>query len=225
MRRVKIRIFLLVAIAVVFASGSIGAAYACYWPPYFPHYLPAPVPSISLKICDQDEAWANGVRATWTANNMVPGDEFNFDGCFIGLSNNFPRNVDRGELGITCRYDSRTFAQPDKMAGYMVITRCIYTYTRDKQTWQIDLLTGRADKVSGKGRGQTLADRDWRILDFDRDGKITFFDLKKRPLANLPSYPGDDARFEMSVRFDQAAGNEFQGDTFALTMIYTLTAW
>jgi len=34
----------------------------------------------------------------------------------------------------------------------------------------------------------------------------------------------DEAGFEMSVRFDSAAGNEFQGDTFRLTMIYTLTA-
>jgi hypothetical protein len=29
----------------------------------------------------------------------------------------------------------------------------------------------------------------------------------------------------MSIKFDQEAGNEFQGDTFALTMIYTLTVW
>jgi hypothetical protein len=225
MPRIKLKIFLLVAMAVVFASGSIGAAYACYWPPYFHPFHPGPVQAVGLKICDQDEAWANGVRATWTASNMAPGDEFAFDGCFIGLSNNFPRKVDKGLLGISCQYNPWTYAQPDRMAGYMVITRCIYEYTYKNETWQINCLTGKATRTMGKGRNSTLTDNNWRIQDVDRDGRITFADLKKRPLKNLPSFSSDKARFEMSIKFDQEAGNEFQGDTFALTMIYTLTVW
>jgi hypothetical protein len=174
MPRIKLKIFLLVAMAVVFASGSIGAAYACYWPPYFHPFHPGPVQAVGLKICDQDEAWANGVRATWTASNMAPGDEFAFDGCFIGLSNNFPRKVDKGLLGISCQYNPWTYAQPDRMAGYMVITRCIYEYTYKNETWQINCLTGKATRTMGKGRNSTLTDNNWRIQDVDRDGRITF---------------------------------------------------
>ncbi|GAI80130.1 unnamed protein product, partial [marine sediment metagenome] len=64
---------------------------------------------------------------------------------------------------------------------------------------------------------------EWQIQDFDGDGKVTFYDLKWSPVTNLPlPRRGHGTRFEMSVRFHQDAGNEFQGDTFNLTMIFTL---
>ncbi len=224
MPRAKLKIVLLVAMAVVFASGSIGAAYACYVPPYCPPYHPGQVQPLDLKICDQNETWRDGVHATWTASNMAPGDEFAFNGCFVGLSAQFPRKVDKGELGITCQYNSWAPAQPDRMAKYMVITRCIYEYTCKNEVWQINCLTGKATRTTGKGYSSVLTSKDWQIQDVDRDGRITFADLKQRPLKNLPSCPDDKADFEMSVKFHENAGNEFQGDTFVLSMIYTLTA-
>ena len=218
----KAKYLVLVVMAVVVASGTIGAAYACYVPGYPPHH-PGPVTQLDLKLCDQDEGWADGVSATWTASDMAPGDEFAFDGCFVGLAADFPRKVNKGALGISCQYNAWTPAQPDRMAKYMVITACTYRYTCNHQEWQINCLTGRATRIT-PGYGSPSVNRDWQIQDADRDGRITFSDLKRRPLKNLPSFADDEAGFEMSVRFDGAAGNEFQGDTFTLTMIYALTA-
>jgi hypothetical protein len=221
----KIKAVILVVMAVVLASGSIGAVYACYEPPYYPPYHPGQTTRVDLKICDEDETWADGVSETWMASNMVPGDEFDFNGCFTGLSGEFPRWGNMGLLGITCQYNSWAPYQPDRMARYMVITSCTYEYTNNNETWQINCLTGRATKISRKGYNSFLVNRDWQIQDVDRDGRITFADLKRRPLRNLPLFSDDEADFTMGVRFDESAGNEFQGDTFTLKMIYTLIAW
>lgn len=97
-----------------------------------------------------------------------------------------------GKVEITCDYDTGTGLDPDKMAKYMVITRFIYNNEK------------------------------WQIKDVDNDGRVTFYDLKQSPLKNLPLPRKDGSRFEMSVKFHEDAGNEFQGDTFNLTMIFTL---
>lgn len=207
---------LLGVLAVIIASGSIGAAYACYEPP-------GPPAKLDLKIRDQDETWSDGVRATWTARNMAPGDELALDGCFVGLLSRFPKYLNSGVMGITCNYNHWTAPQPDKMAKYMVITGCSYRYTDGNIKWLIDLATGKATKTTKKGNTSLPANRDWQIQDVDGDGRVTFYDLKQRPLRNLPAPSNDEARFEMGVRFHKDAGNEFQGDTFTLAMIYTLT--
>jgi hypothetical protein len=217
---IRSKAIILVVMAVIVASGSVGAAYACYDTPYFPPCRPGKPVTLDLKISDQDEAWGDGVHGTWTAAGMAPGGEFSFDGHFVGLRGQFPRKADRGLLGITCDYNRWSPAQPDKMAKYMVITRCIYSYTDRYGERQIDCLTGKV--IRPYRQWCPAADNDWKIQDFDRDGRITFYDLRKRPLKDLPSFPDDEATFEMSVRFHPDAGNEFQGDTFTLTMIYTL---
>jgi len=185
---------------------------------------------LDLKLMDQDEGWGDGVMATWTATNMAPGDEFAFDSSFVGL-----KSKKGGKVDITCVYevfeefpqteadtDPSTNLHPDKMAKNMVITRCLYK----NSTWQIDCLTGKLTIISRKGKAPGLCCiHSWRIRDVDRDGRITFYDLKRGPLSNLPlpdKGNTNEARFEMSVRFDQNAGNEFQGDTFNLTMLFRL---
>jgi hypothetical protein len=219
----KIKLVLLLAMAIIVASSSIGAAYACFDFPYHPPWHPGHGQALDLEICDQDEGWSDGVSGTWMAAGMAPGDEFDFDGSFVGLSAQFPRRVDKGLLGISCQYDPWAPSQPDKMAKYVVITRCVYECASPSETWQIDLLTGTAVRVR-RGHSATVTNRDWQVQDFDRDGRITFYDLKRKPLRNLPSFPDDEAVFEMSVMFRQDAGNEFQGDSFIFKMIYTLTA-
>jgi hypothetical protein len=118
-------------------------------------------------------------------------------------------------LEITCDYsvieedpqtasdtDPYTNLHPDEMAKQMIITRCTY-YT-------INCLTD--------------TDPDWRIEDKDGDSKITFYDLKNDKLDNLPIPPTADGgnNFRLSIKFSEGAGNDFQGDTFDLTMIFTL---
>jgi len=58
----------------------------------------------------------------------------------------------------------------------------------------------------------------------DNDGKITLYDLKQDPLDDLPASDDIEEEFQvrMRLKFDENAGNDFQGDTFNLTMIFTL---
>lgn len=169
--------------------------------------------TLDLRIRDQNEGWKDGVTATWTATDMKPGDSYAFEVPFINLKND--GSIPANHMEITCDYsvieespqtesdtDPNTNLNPDKMAKQMVITRCTYYNSAI-----IDCLTDTNPK--------------WQIEDKDGDGKITFFDLKNDKLDDLPA-PDGTAGFEMSVKFDENAGNDFQGDTFDLTMIFTL---
>jgi len=162
-----------------------------------------------LKIMNWDElTWRDGVTATWTATNMKPGDNFPFDMELVGLSR-VVGTITPSSLQITCNYnvieetpqtesdtDPHTNEHPDAMAKQMIITRFKYNGT---------------DYVDS-------------ITDFDGDGQKTFYDLKNSPVTGLPiPYAGDVAIFfRLSVKFSEDAGNDFQGDTFDLTMIFTL---
>jgi hypothetical protein len=221
---------LISVIGVAVICGTTGAVYACPQPaPQPPH----PPNCLDLKIKDQDQGWGDGVDTTWKAGNMVPGSTYNFDGSFLGLKTNT-----QGRLGITCGYsvteesppvesdtDPHTNLNPGKMAKQLIITRCLYQYGG----WQIDLLTGLPTGLSTKDRRDfyNCYGLRWQITDADHDGRITFNDLKEVPLAGLPLLNSNStgARFVMSVKFAETAGNDLQGDRFNLTMSYTLKPW
>ena len=164
--------------------------------------------TLNLKIMAWNElTWRDGVTATWTATNMMPGDSFPFDVEFVGLGRT--GTITPSSLEITCDYsvveespqtpsdtDPNTNLHPDAMAKQMVITRFKYNGT---------------DYVGS-------------IVDFDLDGKKTFYDLKNSPVTGLPvPVVADGAMFfRLSVKFSEEAGNDFQGDTFNLTMMFTL---
>ena len=111
------------------------------------------------------------------------------------------------------------------MAKEMLINRCVYK----EDAVCIDCLTGKKhigyDPMNGTCVGSVLETRtDWQIEDqIPLDGKISFYDLKNDKLDNLPAVPNSPPfSFRMSVKFAETAGNDFQGDTFDLTMIFTL---
>ena len=135
---------------------------------------------------------------------------------FVGLKK--LGTVDPDHLEITADYsvieevpclesdtDCQTNLHPDEMAKEMIITRCTYY-----DVFAINCLTDSSP--------------DYRIDDVDSDGKITFYDLKHDKLDNITPPGGGYAMggFEMGVKFDETAGNDFQGDSFDLTMIFTL---
>jgi hypothetical protein len=185
--------------------------------------------TLDLQIMDQDEGWKSGVTNTWRAENMVPGDSFEFSGSFVGL-----RADSKGLISVGCDYsvieenppspadtDPATDLHPDALAKYLVITTCVYL----GGDWQIDCLTG-ALTVSKKNPPLERIDRSgWILQDADGDGRITFCDLKMQNLSGLPLGANfGDARFEMSVDFSTLAGNDLQGDSLVLAMGYTLTS-
>ena len=171
--------------------------------------------TLDLKIRDQDEAFGDGVTATWTATNMAPGDSWNFLTESVRLD--AQGTITPDHLEITCDYsvteevpqteadtDPNTNLHPDNMAKVMEITRFVYS----NGNWSINALTDPNPR--------------WRIQDQDGDKRITFYDLKNDPLDDLPSPDGATTHLELGVKFHESADSSFQGDTFNLTMIFTL---
>lgn len=175
--------------------------------------------SLELKLRDSNESWRDGVTATWTLANMKPGDA-KYGYVDVDTVGTIPGD----HLEITCDYsvteeslraasdtDPGTDLNPDSMARNMVIT---YAHYQDGIA-DIDFLTG-TDAV-------TMQTKDvWRIGDADGDGKITLCDLKADPVDDLPRPDGEQFTLKMWVRFSEAAGNDFQGDTFNLNVHFTL---
>jgi len=181
------------------------------------------VGTLDLKVSHSSTGpWSDGVTGTWTLDDMKPGDETPLARVFF---KNFG-SITSSTMNITCDYsvdeetnpvesdtDPNTDDHPDEMAKYMVIT---YMHYRNDFV-DIDCLTGRD---SGGP-----VNEDWRISDTDLDGRITLYDLKQDPLVNLPSpdsQPWEYTHLDMRIKFDENADNDFQGDIFDLTMIFTL---
>ena len=180
--------------------------------------------TLDLKVSHSSQgSWSDGVTATWTLSNMKPGDETPTASVFF---KNFG-SITSSTMEITCDYsvdeetnpvesdtDPYTNEHPDSMAKYMVITSMWY-----KNDWlNIDCRTGY-DSYSGETK------EDWRVSDTDEDGRITLYDLKMNPLINLPSpdtQPQNYTQLDMRIKFDESAGDDFQGDIFELTIIFTL---
>jgi predicted ribosomally synthesized peptide with SipW-like signal peptide len=177
--------------------------------------------TMDLKVKDSNEDWRDGVTATWMLSNMKPGDS---KYGWVKVDN--VGSVNANHLEVTCDYtvteedppvesdtDPNTNEHPDTMAKEMVITSARY----DNGDYDINLLTGD-NLLTGENENRA----DWRIDDVDGDGKITLYDLKRDPSDNLPPPNNDQYTFRMTVKFDENAGNDFQGDTLNLIMIFTL---
>jgi len=166
--------------------------------------------------------WTDRVTGTWTLSDMKPGHETPLASVYFKNFGSVPSNT----MTITCEYsvdeetnpvesdtDPYTNEHPDEMAKYMVIT---YMYYRDDNI-NINCLTGEDDGYP--------PNENWRVNDTDLDERITLYDLKMDPLVNLPSpdtQPLSITQLDMRIKFDENAGDDFQGDIFDLTMIFTL---
>jgi len=196
---------------------------------------------LDMKIGDNDESFKDGVTGTWTADDLKPGDEKTFYTEFIDLEMFWTSTIDANHTEITCNYTvddngcteaegdvingCNTSLYPDSMAKNMIITRCVY---KPASGGCINCLTGNKynsyDSTNHICVGAiSETNPDWKIKDTDGDGKQTFYDLKTQRLDNLPPVVNSpNSRFEMSVKFNKNAGNEFQTDIFNLTMKFIL---
>ncbi len=231
-------LFSLITIGIV-ATAMSGATYAYFFDSETSGGNMLTADILDLKIRDNDEPlFKDGVTATWTATDMKPGYQDNFIVPFVGLKKAVG-SLDANHLEITADYsvaeenpciesdtDCFTNNHPDEMAKFMQITRCAYL----QDSVCIDCLSGKRyndyDESSGICAGNLLEGprNDWKIEDqAPLDGRISFYDLKNDVLDNLPPVLGlPFSQFEMGVRFNETAGNDFQGDIFNLTMIFTL---
>jgi hypothetical protein len=226
----NVKAIILGLVSIIITAGMMGVVLA---KPDEPSELRCVHNRLDLKLMDQDESWSDGVNSTWVALNMMPGNDYSFEGSFVGL-----KSKSAGWIEIGCDYavseefppvesdtDPLSNLAPDKMAKELIITRAVY----EIGCWQIDLLSGG---VSGMSFADQLTYCRglffwWRIRDIDNDGRITFYDLGRAPVGSLPLIASDReaARFQMSVKFAETADNDLQGDTFNLKMLYTLKTW
>lgn len=169
-----------------------------------------------LKIKDADEDWRDGVTGTWMMSNMVPGDSVS--SC-VGLK----RSGGGSNLNIFCNYaiDEGVWVEPetnhdnsaDEMAEQMMITQMLYYGMGN-----LDLLT--TDNYDTDYDPNPL-DPGPMLEDIDGDGRITLYDLTAGVDVKPPN-PAHDTRLDMTVQFDENAGNDFQGDTLTVNMIFIL---
>jgi spore coat-associated protein N len=156
--------------------------------------------TLDLKVSHSSGGpWTDGVSGTWTLSNMKPGDE-------TPLARVFFKNFG----SIT---HPNTDEHPDEMAKYMTITYILYK----NDEVNINCLTGEDDGYP--------PNENWKVSDTDLDGRITLYDLKQDPLVKLPSpdtVTNEYTQLDMTIKFDENAGSDFQGDIFNLTMIFTL---
>jgi predicted ribosomally synthesized peptide with SipW-like signal peptide len=163
--------------------------------------------TLDLKIKDGGEWWSDGIAtAEWALSNMKPGDTAYGSVDLKNFGSVYANHVE-----IACDYtitdppgpesDTEENTSADKMAGEMVITTMIYSYNAD----EVDCLP--------------------RITDANGNGVKDLYDLKASggvddlPLVQSGTQFG---RLDMIVRFDPNAGNDFQGDTLNLTVVFTL---
>lgn len=156
---------------------------------------------------------------------MKPGAEYPFESSFVQLRHFGILCADHLEISmsyIPAGADERLpSVSADDMARMMEITRLEY-YNPD---WRIDLLT---EKVSGRPpRPYGYRVGDWSVADVDGDGRVTFYDLGRDPLDDLPPpqyWMGDGGSpyMKMSVRFAEDAGNEYMGAGINASLVYTL---
>jgi hypothetical protein len=151
-----------------------------------------------------EATWSDGVVNTLGMENMEPGDSASGKILLKQIG-----TITATSLDITCDYtvteeepqteadtDPDTDDDPDHMAKAMNITMLKYSGT----------------------------DRLGELIDIDGDGNKTLYDLKHAGLVGLlpPGPPGPTAEFEIEITFDPVNANDFQGDTFDLTIIFTL---
>ncbi|MCD6240802.1 hypothetical protein J7K27_04680 [Candidatus Bathyarchaeota archaeon] len=186
---------------------------------------------LDLKISDGGQSWADGITtAEWTMTNMVPGSSTTEWGK-VSLKN--VGSIAAHHVEISCYYtvtegepigdpdNVDTSTDPDSFAKYIEIIEIKYY----NDEW---IITINKDGYSVEGSlpsGYPISEDDWKISDTDGVDGISLCDLKYDPLDNLPP-PGTNGfgitHFEMTVKFRSDAGNDLQGDTLNLTMIFTL---
>jgi len=188
--------------------------------------------TMDLKIWT-GSTWGDvGETAIWTMSKMEPGittDSGKAEVKWLG-------SITPHHMEITCSYtategpptgdmdnvDQNNSATWDDFAKYVEITEMSYYNGLWSISW--DSSGNYSIKKGTPPQPIGWSPENWQ-LNPNTDGVagISLCDLKKDPLTNLPLGAQDEViHFEMTVRFSSLAGNDLQGDTLNVTMIFTV---
>lgn len=224
------RKFLFLILAVVLALGLIGGAFAQFSDTETSTGNTFTAGTLDLKIKGAP-GWGDvGPEGEWSMSNMAPGVNTEFG----SVNLRFEGTVSGHHMEVSCTYTAAegdpfpgdegspdtvdTDADPDSLAKYVEIISFDYYGSG----WHIKYVkgagystTGTVPVVDGK------VDADWQI-DPHGDGIISLYDLYLDPLDNLPPPTTADVAFDMTVKFNEGAGNDLQGDTLDAEIFFTL---
>lgn len=170
------------------------------------HTTSDPLP-LDLKIKDQDEFnYKDGVTATWTMSNMMPGDSVTGWVKFINKGDTAASNLTINCTSITIDPpgpESDTEEGTTDLDKEMIIAEMLYYhgYQGNKQIECLSLL----NDSNGNGN-KDLDDLEAQTIDLPPPGMTYAY------AANLA----------MTIQFNQEAGNDYQGDIVNSTFIFTL---
>ena len=162
--------------------------------------------TLDLKIRDVGVNWTDGIAtAEWSLSNMKPGDTAYGSIDFKNFGSIYADHME-----ITCDYtitdppgpesDAEENTPADKMAGEIIISEMVYSYNAT----EVDCLP--------------------LLNDANGNGVKDLYDLKAAAVDNLPLWQTGTqfANLSMTLQLNPGAGNDFQGDTLNLTVIFTL---
>lgn len=163
--------------------------------------------TMDLKIKDGDQDWSDGIGAEWTMTDMKPGDS---DYGSVDLKN--AGSIPADHLEITCDYtiddptgpesDEQEDTSADHMADYMIITKLDYSYPNGNNS------TGTENLLP-------------KLNDKDGDGK-DLLELKKQGIDDVTPAPDGHNTIDMTIKFSEDAGNDFQDDTLTVTFKFAI---
>jgi predicted ribosomally synthesized peptide with SipW-like signal peptide len=183
--------------------------------------------TLDLKVRDfaDGEDWTDGVTKTWTMTGMIPGVSTVFGQIELRNDGTIPAD----HLEITCSYtvidtpdvesDTDWSTDPDDFAKYVQIIKMEYS----DDLWYFDCLTGKKyTRATVTAPWVEVAqDEDWKVSDIDGVDGVSLYDLNQDPLDNLTP-PNGVTQFDLKLKFSEDAGNDLQGDTLTVTIIFTL---
>lgn len=208
---------LLLALALALVLGAAGAGtYAYFQDAGHSSGNTFTSGTLDLQLCDADEAWGNGVSATWAIPRIAPGETVNviFE---VGLRNtgsiagnrvriSFQHAID--EAANPVEADTNPNSAPGDMARYVEILQMDY----NGQCLVGPSPTPGHAIVDANGNG-------WLDLeDVTLPANASALDNLSVPLPG----GGNAKNFHIALGFRPEAGNDIQGDVLLTTVAFTL---
>jgi predicted ribosomally synthesized peptide with SipW-like signal peptide len=173
--------------------------------------------TLDLKVGDWDEDFKDGVTATWTMSDMVPGVttvgpySVNLKNVGTVAANHveisFSHSID--ETTNPVESDTNPNSSPRDMARWIEITAMTYNGNDFKA-----IFNSNPSKYDSNGNG---------FFDLE-DVTMPPWTDEGGPLDNLPPplNSGGSRTFTMALKFNAGATNDIQGDILTTTITFTL---